>query len=337
MKKTAKSFRLLVLTDHSNHSAEEALYMMLKVILQQSVCKEIFVASRGNPANNDFFLEMKTTSLAAVKITEDFTFVPNSKVMLEQTEQVQVDAFDWVWLRMPKPNPRELFAYIESLVKAGRIINRPLGILETGSKAFLLNFKSLCPPMKLCYTLEEVMSFKSKFPIVLKPFGKAGGLGLVRIDGNTVWEGEQTLSLEAFLPELENQLQYGYLAMKYLPRVSEGDKRIIVVNGQITGTALRVPKSGSWLANVAQGASSVATKIDKEEISLVKKLHPVLSKHGVIFYGIDTLVNDKGKRVLSEINTSSAGGIYPAQQLSGEPVVERSAMALYHYMVQRLD
>ncbi len=189
--------------------------------------------------------------------------------------------------------------------------------------------------MRICTSLENITAFKEQFPIVLKPFREYGGKGIVRIDGNKVWDGKTQLTFEDFKSKLESQ-PIEYLAVKFLKNVTKGDKRIVAVNGKIMGASLRLPPENSWLCNVAMGGSSNLTEVDDDEIEIIKTLNPVLSKMGIVMYGVDTLVGDHGKRVLSEINTTSIGGLPQIAKLTGKPLVKEATDLIWNYVAKNL-
>jgi glutathione synthase len=111
-----------------------------------------------------------------------------------------------------------------------------------------------------------------------------------------------------------------------------GDKRTIVANYQVLGSALRMPAPGSWMCNVAQGGHGVPAEMDEDEKIIERTLTPLLHQKGVIMYGFDTLVGDDGRRVLSEINTLSIGGLVPLEELTGKPILSRAARLLWDHV-----
>ena len=119
--------------------------------------------------------------------------------------------------------------------------------------------------------------------------------------------------------------------MKYLKNVKQGDKRIVVVNGQILGASLRLPADNSWLCNVAMGGSSNITQVEKEEEEIIRIINPTLSDKGIVMYGVDTLVGDDGKRVLSEINTTSIGGLPQIAAMNNLPLLERAIDLIWEF------
>jgi len=299
-----KKFKILVLTDHSNHSKENSLYPLVQAMRQNEHCAQVDVATRGNELNDFFFKKLINKPLFVNKVDEHFTFFPSGRVFKDNVRRENVASYDVVWLRMPPPLSPGFLGFLNDEFPHTLIMNNPSGIYETGSKEFLLKFPSLCPPMQLCNSIADITRFKNQFPIVLKPFREYGGRGIVRIDGDQVWEGKEQQTFAEFKQALVGK-PIEYLGVKFLKNVGQGDKRIIVVNGQIMGASLRLPAKDFWLCNVAMGGSSNVTTVDAAEVAIIKKIDPILSEMGIVMYGIDTLVDDDGKRVLSEINTTS--------------------------------
>ena len=126
------------------------------------------------------------------------------------------------------------------------------------------------------------------------------------------------------------------LAMKYLKNVTQGDKRVVVVGGEIQGAILRLPARGSWLCNLKQGGSAAFADVDKSERQIAEVISPILRKQGVLIFGFDTLVDDHGIRRLSEINTLNVGGLLQAQEFSGVPIIKNSANAIWKYIVENI-
>jgi glutathione synthase len=246
---------------------------------------------------------------------------------------VSLRDYDVVWLRLPPPLSLTFLEFLSGSFPNQFFINDPIGIYETGSKAFLLNFEQYCPPMKRCQSIEDIIEFKRQFPIVLKPLREYGGKGIVRIDGDVVWQGNEQIAFQAFTEQQKGSAM-DYMGVKFLKNVSEGDKRIVVVNGQILGASLRLPADGSWLCNVAMGGSSNPAEVTSEERAIISGIHPHLAKLGVIMYGVDTLVDDEGRRVLSEINTTSIGGVAQIAQQNGEPVIEKAVALIWDYIIK---
>ncbi|MTB49536.1 RimK family alpha-L-glutamate ligase [Lewinella sp. W8] len=338
--------QFLVLTDHRGHSPENSLYALLRTLAGDDRTAGISVASRGDARNATFFAG-QPAPLYGLKADTDFAFETTD--WSEGKLLADWETFDVVWLRLPPPADPAFFAFLTSMAPAPaepsipfhytprspKIINDPTGILETGSKEFLLHFPNFTPAVRRVKTTSEVQAFADERPIVLKPLRDYGGRGLVKISGQEVeWDGE-TMTLASFLDAARTRIEAGhYLAMEYLSRVTEGDKRILVVNGQILGASLRLPPPGEWLCNVARGGRSVPAEVTPEERDMIAAISPKLKEKGIVIYGADTLMNDDGIRVLSELNTNSIGGFPQAEAQSGRPVLQQTINGIYDFLYE---
>jgi len=322
--------KVLILTDHENHSVENSLYEFASKMLAHKQTLKIDIASRAIAKNKRFFNGIKKAPLYATNINSSFAFIKEDHPLSKDYKIVNIKEYHLIWLRLPPPLSKEILDFFSIKFKNAIVINNPKSIYKTGSKAFLVNFPSVCPEMKVCNSLEEIRDFKDLFTIVLKPFNEYGGRGIIKIDKNIVISNGKSISFNEFAKSYENS-PISYLAVKYLKNVNQGDKRIIVVNGEILGAALRLPAENSWLCNVAMGGSSIIADIEEEEEKIISLINPILSKAGIVMYGIDTLVNDKGQRVLSEINTTSIGGLPQIAKLLNKPLVEKAINQIWNY------
>ncbi|NER88940.1 YheC/YheD family protein [Moorena sp. SIO3A2] len=335
---TNKKYRILAITDHHTHGGISSIYPLLRTMAKHPVCDSIKVASRGNPKNKEFFYDYTSTELMSLLVDDNFVPQENGEQFLNASIKTDLNDHDLIFLRIDRPIPDDFFEFITSHVPEDKIINRPSGIKKTDTKASLLNFPELCPPMKLCSTLEEILEFNQKFPIVLKPLRSYGGKGIIRIVDDQAWEGNKQYSLDEYKSVIEESLRDSgdYLAMKYLKNYSKGDKRVLVVNGKVTGGFLRIPKEDSWICNMSAGGSTTVGEPDQDEIRIAETIIPSFLEQGIVIFGFDTLVDDDGKRVLSEINTLNVTGLEEAQTHSGKPVVQESSDLMWSYICEHI-
>lgn len=331
-----KALKLLVLTNHKAHASSNSIYALLNALVGHAACERIDIASSGITANKLFFKYHLESRLMAAPVSDGFQFSENGQAYLQKARWVDVSDYDLILLRMPPPADRLFFEFLTSVFPARRIINNPKGIVETGTKEYLLQHQDLCPPMQYCSTIEEIKAFAARFPIVLKPLNAYGGEGIIRIDGQKVWMGNTLMDFEAFAAHYE-QNQQPALAMKFLKNVHRGDKRVVVCNNTIVGASLRKPAKGTWLCNGAQGGQSFKTRITREERHIAAKLGEALLKKGVFMFGFDTLVEDNGKRVLSEINTQSIGGLKQISEQSGPQILNNISNQFWTYAKNIVD
>ncbi|MFK7810669.1 MAG: RimK family alpha-L-glutamate ligase [Saprospiraceae bacterium] len=330
-----KKLKMLVLTDHTNHSSENSLYPLVQAMRKDPRCICIDVATRGNKENDFFFNSKTSNAISVTSVDESFSFTESGSAF-KSCSLVSTKDYDVIWLRMPPPLSLEFSIFLSQEFEDKLVINNPAGIHETGSKQFLVNFPEICPPMRICYTVKDIIEFKSQFPIVLKPLREYGGKGIVKIDGEQVWNGKEEMTFTDFSKKLKNGRTV-YLGVKFLKNVKEGDKRIVVINGEIMGASLRLPPADSWICNVAMGGRSSDTNVSPEEVAIVKRINPTLVKMGILMYGVDTLVSDDGKRVLSEINTTSIGGLPQIARIKGEPLLEKATKLFWNYITEKTN
>jgi len=324
-----KQFKMLILTDHSGHSVENSLYGLARALNRHPFCAQLDVVSRGLQLNNPFFKNFTSKKVYASRVNEHFQFTASGVAFRYGLRSVQLRQYDVIFLRLPYPITNDFWRNLTGLYPERQILNRPNGIVEVGSKAFLLNFPSLCPPMQLCHRRADIVRFKNNFPIVLKPLRNYGGKGIVKIVEDRVYLGkEENIPFTDFMQRITEE-DFPYLGMKFLKNVEQGDKRIVVVDGNIIGCTLRLPANNSWLCNASQGGSSVAAQITPEEEEMVKALQPVLKEKGIVMYGLDTLVADNGQRMLSEINALSIGGLIQMERMYQQPITQNIANLLW--------
>lgn len=342
-------YNILVLCSHKRHSTEDTLYPLLHKMLDHPMCGRIDICSRAYEPNHPFFYEESTNKIYVCQITKDISQL-DCETYAKNCQQVELspEVYDVIVVRLGKrknkpnedPTNPSFWNYLTKIFPETHIINRPQGIMETGSKEFLLQVKNLIPDSTLVRSVRDVLEFHEKHKdsgIVLKPLNSCGGKGMLRVHDGKIWVMKDCLSFSEYSSTLDETLkQHPHLAMKFLKNVTQGDKRVIVVNGEIVGTSLRKPQGDSWICNASMGGTSHSSPADDEELKMAKELTPILMKRGIVMFGFDTLVDDNQKRVLSEINSACCGGLVQAQRVSGAPVLERAALGLWSYITANI-
>ncbi|MBK8504562.1 MAG: glutathione synthetase [Saprospiraceae bacterium] len=325
-------YRILILVDHAKHNITNSSYDLAKSFRKHQKVGEVIVASRSTPRNQDFFYGLCDLSFSGIPVDADFSFDPSGNLFLQTGPMYALIDFDLVILRIAHPINSLFFDYLSANLPQERFINQPNGIMRTGGKDFLLQFPQWCPPMQWCHTIDDIKNFHRNFDLVLKPLRNYGGKGIFKVEkGKIIAQNGDQWDLASDGHVLEQLEADGYLAMQYLQNVRLGDKRIVVVNGKIVGASLRKPAEGSWLCNVSQGGSSEASMADEREVEMAICIHETVAQMGVGIFGMDTLVNDEGQRVLSEINTLSVGGIGPMELQHQKPVLDHTVDLLLVY------
>jgi len=322
-------FDILILTDHSRHTAENSVYALAAALSQHPDIHTVDIASRGQEENTYFFAGNVDSVLTVIPAMPDLTFEKALELFTNGSTEGEITDYDFVLLRLPPPAPEMLFNALMEHIPADHLINSPGGILHTSSKAFLLTVAALCPPIRIVRNPEETFDFLSMYPLVLKPLQGYGGKGIVRL---TTQEAEDASGLRYTLEDFFKAWTPPYLAMQFLDRVTEGDKRTIVVNGEIMGSAIRTPGAGQWICNVAQGGNAGHAVPDADEQHIAEVLSTALGKFGIVIFGFDTLVGNDGHRVLSEVNTMSIGGLKQIRDAHDQPVISKVVDNLVAHM-----
>ena len=331
-----RKYRVLALTDHILHTPENSVYALLRTMTCHEQCQCIDIASRGNIANDSFFYDNDFDSLQAIQVSELFDFDLGTKQFSIGTKTINPSNYDILLLRLPRPLSDDFLKLLAHRFQNKIIINDPLGIIICSSKSFLLNFPEFCPPIELCKSISDVIHFSKQHDLVLKPLTEYGGKGLLKITGDKLNDGNRDWATTEYLKTIEEELESdGYLAMRYLINVVNGDKRLLVVNGEIQAAALRLPAKGSWLCNVAKGGTAYPAEPTEREVEIINGINPLLKKNGILIYGVDTLEDDDGNRVLSEINAMSIGGFAQAEKFTGKPVIKLTLDKIFEYADSR--
>jgi len=331
-----KKYNLLILTDHLSHNSTNSVYALARALRLDERCGECWVCSRGLPMNEMFFKGKPGGGIFGNWIKLDFAYDKHGFFFQKDLQEIDPKLVDVVLIRLPQPANVPFLLSLSALFSNKPIVNSPEGILETSSKEYLLQLRDLCPPVTLCNSIQEAIELSQQYEIVLKPMYSFGGHGLMRLSKEWCWNENERFPIAEVI-DVFSLTQFPMLAMKYLKNVVMGDKRTIVANKKILGTAIRMPVEGHWICNVAQGGHALPATPDEDEMKIEAILTPLLHEKGIVVYGFDTLVDDDGKRVLSEINTMSVGGLLPLQEMLGSPVVENAATGILDYVEGRFD
>lgn len=223
-----------------------------------------------------------------------------------------LDSFDVIWMRKDPPIDTDYIyaTYILSLISPEKtvVINNPKGLKEANEKFYALNFPELIPPTVVSKDMGILKSFLTKIggEMVVKPLDSCGGEGVFYVK-----EGDRNSNVI-----LENITEGGrryVLGQWFIKEVSEGDKRIILLNGNPLGAVLRVAKpGGEFRCNFHSGGSPVYTELTRRDIQICEILAPRLRGDGLYLVGIDVIGG-----YLTEVNSTSPTGIQEINRLSG--------------------
>ncbi len=179
------------------------------------------------------------------------------------------------------------------------VVNDPQSVRNAPEKVFVLDFAQFMPPTLVTRDLDEVKRFQAEYgAVVIKPLHGNGGKAVFKIDADGSNLGALVEIFAQIWPE-------PFMVQQFLPSVSEGDKRIVLVDGEPAGAINRLPKKGEIRSNLAVGGYAEATQLTPREQEICAVLGPQLKERGLIFVGIDVI----GGEWLTEINVTSPTGI----------------------------
>ncbi len=188
------------------------------------------------------------------------------------------------------------------------MINNPTGIRETNEKLYSLFFPEIIPQSMVTKNIAQLQDFLDKCggQMVVKPLDGYGGEGIFYVR-----EGDRN---ENVILEVITKFQTEYvIAQKFIEEVSEGDKRIIILNGKPLGAVLRVPKpGGEFRSNFHSGGSPAKSALTERDLEICKHIAPRLRADGLYFVGIDVIGG-----YVTEINTTSPTGVQEINNLNG--------------------
>jgi glutathione synthase len=190
------------------------------------------------------------------------------------------------------------------------LVNEPRGLRELNEHLAVLRFPHLTPPTIVTRSAERVRAFQAAQggAIVVKPVDGYGGLGIF-----VVRDGD--LNASSIIETSTGAGTRWTIAQQYLPAAVDGDKRIILADGEPVGAVLRVPASAEARGNLHVGGKPVKATIDARDREIIETIAPFLRRHGQILVGLDVIGG-----MLTEINITSPTGVRQASQLDGTNV-----------------
>lgn len=187
------------------------------------------------------------------------------------------------------------------------VVNDPREVVNAPEKMFVLDYARFMPPTLVARSLEDIRAFQQQHgAVVVKPLHGNGGKAIFRIEADGT-------NLSA-LSEIFNQTwPEPHMVQPFLPEVAEGDKRIVLVDGEFAGAINRFPGEGEFRSNLAQGGYAEATTLSPREEEICAVMGPELKRRGLVFVGIDVI----GGKWLTEINVTSPTGIVAIDLFNG--------------------
>jgi glutathione synthase len=187
------------------------------------------------------------------------------------------------------------------------VVNDPASVRNAPEKVWVLDFASFMPPTMVTRSLGAARHFLAEHgEIVIKPLHGFAGGSVFRI-------GSDGRNLASLMELFNRAYREPHVVQKFLPEIAEGDKRIVLVDGEVAGAINRVPGEGEIRSNLAVGGKAAKTELTAREEEICAALAPELKRRGLLFVGIDVI----GGRWLTEINVTSPTGIVAIDKFNG--------------------
>ncbi|HEV7372984.1 glutathione synthase [Arenibaculum sp.] len=241
------------------------------------------------------------------------------------TQTVDLATMDVVLMRQDPPFDMSYITathLLEHLQPRVLIVNDPAEVRNAPEKLFVAHFPELMPPTLITTDRQEILAFRAEHKdIIVKPLFGNGGAGVFHLKP----DDENLGSLLEMFTQIYRE---PVIVQKYLPEIRQGDKRIILIEGEPVGAVSRLPQEGEARANFHAGGSARRTGLTTRERDICAAIGPILREKGLVFVGIDVIGD-----YLTEINVTSPTGIQEINRLDGVRLEE----TLWDAIEQRHD
>ena len=220
---------------------------------------------------------------------------------------------DFVLMRQEPPFNMNYITYthlLEHLPKNTSVINNPISVRNAPEKLLVTFFEDLMPETLISLDADAILNFqKIHKDIVLKPLYGKGGEGIIRLQNSK----DIFIKIEKFIKDQEEPI----MVQPFLPEVENGDKRIILFNGEPVGCLNRIPAKGEFRSNLGVGGIPQLSELTQSDMRICKAIKPILQEMNLVFVGIDVI----GK-YLTEINVTCPTGVRQIKNLGGSDIPE---------------
>ena len=187
------------------------------------------------------------------------------------------------------------------------VVNDPVSVRNAPEKVMVLDYREYMPPTLVTRSVDEVRRFMAEHgAVVVKPIHGNGGKAIFRVPA----DGD---NLTALFEVFNQTWPEPHMVQPFLPEVVEGDKRIVLIDGEVAGAINRIPGEGEFRSNLAMGGSAEKTELTEREQEICAAMGPELKRLGLTFVGIDVI----GGKWLTEINVTSPTGIVAISEFDG--------------------
>jgi glutathione synthase len=235
--------------------------------------------------------------------------VEGDHARLGEAKLTDLASVDVVLLRQDPPFDLAYIAtthILEFIQPKTLVVNDPSGVRNAPEKLFVMDFPELMPPTLVARDKAAIEAFRAEHgEVVMKPLYGYGGAAVFKV-------GVQDPNFGSLFDLFSTTFSEPWVIQKFLPAVAQGDKRIILIDGEAKGVINRVPSNDDIRSNMVRGGAAQETDLTERELTICRTIGPELRKRGLLFVGIDVIDG-----YLTEINVTSPTGIRAVKRLGG--------------------
>ena len=258
-----------------------------------------------------FYYDPKDLSIINSKVIAagcfiEFNYKNKKFFKILKKQKLDLTKCKFILIRQDPPFNLEYISatYILDTIKDKvKILNNPTSIRNVSEKLYSVKFQKYMPNTIFTQNIDEIKNFFKKHKkVILKPIHSYSGNDIHLLTSYNI------KLIKKFIKQHDH-----IMCQKFIPKISEGDKRVFLINGKICGAISRVPKKGSFLSNMSKGAKPINIKLTKIENKISKLIAKDLKKQNIFFAGIDFI----DQKLNGDINVTSPTGLKTLYDLSG--------------------
>lgn len=252
-------------------------------------------------SDKDLFYDSGLRACAHSVIAQDTSYKP------VKNDTIKVDDFDIVLMRLEPPYNINYHNTTLLLEQAkSKVLNSPAGLRHANEKLVILNFPEIIPKTLVTKQSDRIIEFVMEYDrAVIKPIHLFGGKNVLLLEKNDLELHEKIDSI------IEKGSEYAII-QEYLKNVVNGDKRILLLDGELLGSFKRVPRKGEFRANMALGGRVEKADVTEDDKLIIDTIRPYLKQNNLAFVGLDVI---DGK--LIEMNVTCPTGLVALNKLTG--------------------
>ncbi|WP_436643676.1 glutathione synthase [Microbaculum sp. FT89] len=297
--------------------------MMLKVAVQMDPIETIKIQgdttfalmlegqARGHALSyyNPDTMAMRDGAVSALVAPVEVRDIEGDHYGLGDYERRSLSDFDAILMRQDPPFDMHYISathLLEHIHPKTLVVNDPAHVRNAPEKLFVMNFPDLMPPTLVTRDRAEIEAFRAEFgDIVMKPLYGHGGGAVFRIT-------REDLNFGSLYDLFAVTFREPWVVQRFLPEVKDGDKRILLIDGEFAGAVNRVPAENDLRSNMVRGGAARATDLSAREREICERIGPALRERGFLLVGIDVIGGN-----LTEINVTSPTGVRAVKKLGG--------------------